>query len=593
MAENIEDTVTEGALEVPLQATLAEPPESSDAGEHDSFAALFEASMESLVMEPGSIVTGTIVDIDKDHVTVYAGLKSEGVIPRSQFVNDDGEFSLEVGDQVKVAMETVDDGFGETRLSREKARRAESWQMLEQAFEHNEVVKGLLNGKVKGGFTVDIDDIRAFLPGSLVDIRPLRETTHLEGHRLDFKVIKLDQRRNNVVVSRRAVLEEEHSAEREELLRSLEEGQEVKGIVKNLTDYGAFVDLGGVDGLLHITDMAWRRVRHPSEMVNVGDEVQVKILRFDREKNRVSLGMKQLGDDPWERITERYGEGTRVVATITNLTDYGCFAEIEEGVEGLVHVSEMDWTNKNIHPSKVVSVGDKAEVMVLDIDEDRRRISLGIKQCRANPWDEFATTHADGHAVRGRIKSITDFGIFVGLPGGIDGLVYLSDISWNEPGETAVRRYSKGEEIDTVILSIDPDRERISLGIKQLDQDPFTDYIEQNARNSIVDGEVISVDAKEAVVRLAPDVDGRLKASEIDVDRVADARTALSVGTDVTVKIIGIDRRNRVINLSIKAREQDDEKQAHREYRHQETTKRPGPTTLGDLIKEQMRRSNS
>ena len=596
MAENIEDTVTEDALgepQVPLQATLAEPPESSDAGEHDNFAALFEASMESLVMEPGSIVTGTIVDIDKDHVTVYAGLKSEGVIPRSQFVNDDGEFSLEVGDQVKVAMETVDDGFGETRLSREKARRAESWQMLEQAFEHNEVVKGLLNGKVKGGFTVDIDDIRAFLPGSLVDIRPLRETTHLEGHRLDFKVIKLDQRRNNVVVSRRAVLEEEHSAEREELLRSLEEGQEVKGIVKNLTDYGAFVDLGGVDGLLHITDMAWRRVRHPSEMVNVGDEVQVKILRFDREKNRVSLGMKQLGDDPWERITERYGEGTRVVATITNLTDYGCFAEIEEGVEGLVHVSEMDWTNKNIHPSKVVSVGDKAEVMVLDIDEDRRRISLGIKQCRANPWDEFATTHADGHAVRGRIKSITDFGIFVGLPGGIDGLVYLSDISWNEPGETAVRRYSKGEEIDTVILSIDPDRERISLGIKQLDQDPFTDYIEQNARNSIVDGEVISVDAKEAVVRLAPDVDGRLKASEIDVDRVADARTALSVGTDVTVKIIGIDRRNRVINLSIKAREQDDEKQAHREYRHQETTKRPGPTTLGDLIKEQMRRSNS
>ena len=595
MAENIEDAVTDGALAeppAPPQATLAEPSARSGEGEQDSFAALFEASMESLVMEPGSIVTGTVIDIDKDHVTVYAGLKSEGVIPRNQFVNDDGEFSLEVGDQVKVAMETVDDGFGETRLSREKARRAESWQMLEQAFEHNAVVKGLLNGKVKGGFTVDIDDIRAFLPGSLVDIRPLRETTHLEGHRLDFKVIKLDQRRNNVVVSRRAVLEEEHSAEREELLKSLEEGQEVKGIVKNLTDYGAFVDLGGVDGLLHITDMAWRRVRHPSEMVNVGDEVQVKILRFDREKNRVSLGMKQLGDDPWDRITERYGDGTRVVATVTNLTDYGCFAEIEEGVEGLVHVSEMDWTNKNIHPSKVVSVGDQVEVMVLDIDEDRRRISLGIKQCRANPWDDFATTHADGHAVRGRIKSITDFGIFVGLPGGIDGLVYLSDISWNEPGETAVRRYSKGEEIDTVILSIDPDRERISLGIKQLDQDPFTDYIDQNPRNSIVDGEVISVDSKEAVVRLAPDVDGRLKASEIDVDRVADARTALSVGVDVTTKIIGIDRRNRVISLSIKAREQDDEKQAHRDYRHQES-KRPGPTTLGDLIKEQMRRGSN
>ena len=545
--------------------------------------------MQSLVMEPGSIVTGTIVDIDKDHVVVYAGLKSEGVIPRSQFLNENGEFGLEVGDQVKVAMETVDDGFGETRLSREKARRAESWQMLEQAFEHNEVVKGLLNGKVKGGFTVDIDDIRAFLPGSLVDIRPLRETTHLEGRRLDFKVIKLDQRRNNVVVSRRAVLEEEYSAEREELLKSLEEGQEVKGIVKNLTDYGAFVDLGGVDGLLHITDMAWRRVRHPSEMVNVGDEVQVKILRFDREKNRVSLGMKQLGDDPWDRITERYGDGTRLWATVTNLTDYGCFAEIEEGVEGLVHVSEMDWTNKNIHPTKVVSVGDQVEVMVLDIDEDRRRISLGIKQCRPNPWDEFAATHADGHTVRGRIKSITDFGIFVGLAGGIDGLVYLSDISWNEPGETAVRRYSKGEEIDTVILSIDPDRERISLGIKQLDQDPFTDYIEQHPRNSVVEGEVIAVDAKEAVVRLAAEVEGHLRAAEIDADRVEDARMALRIGSEVQAKIVGIDRRNRTISLSIKAREHDDEKQAHREYRRQETA-RPGPTTLGDLIKEQMNR---
>ena len=588
MTERLEDTPTTDGDE--LQAVLAEPSATLES-EDDTFAALFEASMQSLVMEPGSIVTGTIVDIDKDHVVVYAGLKSEGVIPRSQFLNENGEFGLEVGDQVKVAMETVDDGFGETRLSREKARRAESWQMLEQAFEHNEVVKGLLNGKVKGGFTVDIDDIRAFLPGSLVDIRPLRETTHLEGRRLDFKVIKLDQRRNNVVVSRRAVLEEEHSAEREELLKSLEEGQEVKGIVKNLTDYGAFVDLGGVDGLLHITDMAWRRVRHPSEMVNVGDEVQVKILRFDREKNRVSLGMKQLGEDPWDRITERYGDGTRLWATVTNLTDYGCFAEIEEGVEGLVHVSEMDWTNKNIHPTKVVAVGDQVEVMVLDIDEDRRRISLGIKQCRPNPWDEFAATHADGHTVRGRIKSITDFGIFVGLAGGIDGLVYLSDISWNEPGEAAVRRYSKGEEIDTVILSIDPDRERISLGIKQLDQDPFTDYIDQNPRNSVVDGEVIAVDAKEAVVRLAAEVEGHLRASEIDADRVEDARTALRIGSEVQAKIVGIDRRNRTISLSIKAREQDDEKQAHREYRRQETA-RPGPTTLGDLIKEQMNRKS-
>ena len=533
------------------------------------------------------------MDIDKDHVTVYAGLKSEGVIPRSQFVNDDGEFSLEVGDQVKVAMETVDDGFGETRLSREKARRAESWQMLEQAFEHNEVVKGLLNGKVKGGFTVDIDDIRAFLPGSLVDIRPLRETTHLEGHRLDFKVIKLDQRRNNVVVSRRAVLEEEHSAEREELLRSLEEGQEVKGIVKNLTDYGAFVDLGGVDGLLHITDMAWRRVRHPSEMVNVGDEVQVKILRFDREKNRVSLGMKQLGDDPWERITERYGEGTR--------------RRGDHYQSHRLRLLRRDRGRRRRLGSRLRNGLDQQEHSSLQGGVGRRQGRGDGARHRRGPaphlaWHQAVPSQSLGrvrhHPRRrprsaGRIKSITDFGIFVGLSGGIDGLVYLSDISWNEPGETAVRRYSKGEEIDTVILSIDPDRERISLGIKQLDQDPFTDYIEQNARNSIVDGEVISVDAKEAVVRLAPDVDGRLKASEIDVDRVADARTALSVGTDVTVKIIGIDRRNRVINLSIKAREQDDEKQAHREYRHQETTKRPGPTTLGDLIKEQMRRSNS
>ena len=565
----------------------------ADGTECESFAALFEQSLSSIVMEPGSIVTGTVVDIDKDFVVVHAGLKSEGVIPRGQFVNENGEFGLAVGDQVKVAMETVDDGWGETRLSREKARRAESWEMLEHAFDNGDAVKGVLNGKVKGGFTVDIKDIRAFLPGSLVDIRPLREATHLEGRRLDFKVIKLDQRRNNVVVSRRAVLEEENSVEREALLASLQEGQEVAGIVKNLTDYGAFVDLGGVDGLLHITDMAWRRVRHPSEMVSVGDEVQVKILRFDREKNRVSLGMKQLGEDPWVNITQRYGDGSRVQATVTNLTDYGCFAEIEEGVEGLVHVSEMDWTNKNVHPSKVVAVGDQVEVMVLDIDEDRRRISLGIKQCRANPWDEFATTQKNGNRIRGRIKSITDFGIFIGLPGGIDGLVYLSDISWNEPGETAVRRYSKGEEIDSVILSIDPMRERISLGIKQLDQDPFGDYVEQNQRNSLVTGEVISVDAKGAVLRLAPEVEGYLKASEINVERVDDARSALSTGAEVTAKIIGIDRRNRVISLSVKAREKDDEKQAHRDYRRQEEVKPAGPTTLGDLIKEQMKRKDA
>ena len=594
MAEDLQatdaDDLTEALAEAIPQLAETAGADASDGADGESFSSLFEQSVANIVMEPGSIVTGTVVDIDKDYVVVHAGLKSEGHIPRSQFIAEGGEFELSVGDEVKVAMETVDDGWGETRLSREKARRAESWEMLESAFTNGEAVKGMLSGKVKGGFTVDVSDIRAFLPGSLVDIRPLRETAHLEGRRLDFKVIKLDQRRNNVVVSRRAVLEEENSVEREALLASLQEGQELKGIVKNLTDYGAFVDLGGVDGLLHITDMAWRRVRHPSEMVNVGDEVQVKILRFDRERNRVSLGMKQLGDDPWVHITQRYGPNSRVQATVTNLTDYGCFAEIEEGVEGLVHVSEMDWTNKNIHPSKVVAVGDQVEVMVLDIDEDRRRISLGIKQCRANPWDEFAAAHAEGDRVSGRIKSITDFGIFIGLPGGIDGLVYLSDISWNEPGETAVRRYSRGEELDSVILSIDPNRERISLGIKQLDQDPFGDYLEANPRGTVVTGDVIAVEQKFATVRLAADVDGQLKASEIDRERVDDVRTALSVGGQVTAKITGVDRRNRVINLSIKAREQEDEQQAHQDYREQEEAARPGPTTLGDLIKEQMQR---
>jgi len=553
----------------------------------ESFAELFEESLKTIEMAPGSIVTGTVVDIDNEWVVVHAGLKSEGVIPRSQFVNEDGKFTLSVGDQVQVAMEVVDDGWGETRLSREKARRAESWMMLEDAFNKTEVITGVINGKVKGGFTVDINDIRAFLPGSLVDIRPLRETTHLEGKPLEFKVIKLDQKRNNVVVSRRAVLEQENSVEREALLESLQEGQSVKGIVKNLTDYGAFVDLGGVDGLLHITDMAWRRIRHPSEMVNVGDEVNVKILKFDREKNRVSLGMKQLGDDPWVDITRRYPEGARVRATVTNLTDYGCFAEIEEGVEGLVHVSEMDWTNKNIHPSKVVNAGDEVEVMVLDIDEERRRISLGIKQCRPNPWEEFGIQHAKNDRIRGKIKSITDFGIFIGLEGNIDGLVHLSDISWNEPGETAVRRYTKGEEIETVILSVDPERERISLGIKQLDQDPFTDYTAVNDRGSIVKGVVVEVEPKEAVVQLAEDVTGILKASEISIDRVEDARNVLSVDQEIEVKIISIDRKNRNIALSIKAKEVDDERQAVRDHRRQES-ERAGPATLGDLIKAQM-----
>ena len=552
----------------------------------ESFADLFEESLNTIEMAPGAIVTGTVVDIDSDWVIVHAGLKSEGVIPRSQFLTEDGEFSLNIGDQVKVAMEVVDDGFGETRLSREKARRAESWDMLDAAFAESEVVKGIINGKVKGGFTVDINDIRAFLPGSLVDIRPLRETTHLEGWPLEFKVIKLDQKRNNVVVSRRAVLEAENSVEREQLLNSLQEGQSLKGIVKNLTDYGAFVDLGGVDGLLHITDMAWRRIRHPSEMVNVGDEVDVKILKFDRDKNRVSLGMKQLGDDPWVEITRRYPENSRVQATVTNLTDYGCFAEIEEGVEGLVHVSEMDWTNKNIHPSKVVTVGDAVEVMVLDIDEERRRISLGIKQCRTNPWEEFSALHKKGDKMSGSIKSITDFGIFIGLDGGIDGLVHLSDISWNEVGETAVRRYSKGEEIETVILSIDPDRERISLGIKQLDGDPWSDYTDANERNSIVPATVVSVEQREAIVKLADDVEATLRSNEIKIERVEDARMELSEGQEIEVKIINIDRKNRGIAVSIKAKDEAEERAAVEE--HQAAEPERAATTLGDLIKAQM-----
>ena len=553
----------------------------------ESFADLFEESLQTIEMAPGSIVTGTVVDIDDDWVVVHAGLKSEGVIPKNQFLNEEGVCTLTIGDQVKVAMEVVDDGFGETRLSREKAKRAESWEQLEEASEKGEVVIGIINGKVKGGFTVDVNDIRAFLPGSLVDIRPLRETAHLEGKPLEFKVIKLDQKRNNVVVSRRAVLEDENSHEREELLASMQEGQDVKGIVKNLTDYGAFVDLGGVDGLLHITDMAWKRIRHPSEMVNVGDEVSVRILKFDREKNRVSLGMKQLGDDPWVNIIRRYPEGARVMATITNLTDYGCFAEIEEGVEGLVHVSEMDWTNKNIHPSKVVSVGDETEVMVLDIDEERRRISLGIKQCRPNPWEEFSIQHAKSDRISGNIKSITDFGIFIGLDGGIDGLVHLSDISWNEPGETAVRRYSKGEQIETIILSVDPERERISLGIKQLDKDPFSDFTAIHDRGAVIMGKVVEVQPKEAILELAEEVLGVLKAAEISVDRVEDTRTVLKEGEEIEVKIINIDRKNRTIGLSIKSKDIEEERAAVKEHQKQETD-RSGPATLGDLIKAQM-----
>ncbi|HCL41672.1 MULTISPECIES: 30S ribosomal protein S1 [Pseudomonadaceae] len=553
----------------------------------ESFAELFEESLKTLDMEPGSIITGIVVDIDSDWVTVHAGLKSEGVIPRDQFLDEQGELTIEVGDEVHVALDAVEDGFGETKLSREKAKRAESWKVLEAAFAAEEVVKGVINGKVKGGFTVDVNTIRAFLPGSLVDVRPVRDTTHLENKELEFKVIKLDQKRNNVVVSRRAVLEAENSAEREALLETLQEGQVVKGIVKNLTDYGAFVDLGGVDGLLHITDMAWKRIKHPSEIVNVGDEIDVKVLKFDRERNRVSLGLKQLGEDPWVAITGRYPEGTRVTAKVTNLTDYGCFAELEEGVEGLVHVSEMDWTNKNIHPSKVVNVGDEVEVMVLDIDEDRRRISLGIKQCKMNPWEEFSSKFNKGDKISGSIKSITDFGIFIGLDGGIDGLVHLSDISWNEAGEEAVRRFKKGDEIETVILSVDPERERISLGVKQLEDDPFSNFVSLNEKGSIITGSVKEVDAKGAIITLADDIEGTLKASEISRDRVEDARNVLNVGDEVEAKIIGVDRKSRVISLSIKAKDVEDEKEAMQDLRKQEMLA-AGPTTIGDLIKQQM-----
>ncbi|WP_193074845.1 30S ribosomal protein S1 [Pseudomonas sp. FME51] len=553
----------------------------------ESFAELFEESLVTLDMEPGSIITGIVVDIDSDWVTVHAGLKSEGVIPREQFLNDQGELTISVGDEVHVALEAVEDGFGETKLSREKAKRAESWKVLEAAFAAEEIVKGVINGKVKGGFTVDVNTIRAFLPGSLVDVRPVRDTAHLEGKELEFKVIKLDQKRNNVVVSRRAVLEAENSAEREALLETLQEGQVVKGIVKNLTDYGAFVDLGGVDGLLHITDMAWKRIKHPSEIVNVGDEIDVKVLKFDRERNRVSLGLKQLGEDPWVAITGRYPEGTRVNAKVTNLTDYGCFAELEEGVEGLVHVSEMDWTNKNIHPSKVVQVGDEVEVMVLDIDEDRRRISLGIKQCKMNPWEEFSSKFNKGDKISGSIKSITDFGIFIGLDGGIDGLVHLSDISWNEVGEEAVRRFKKGDEIETVILSVDPERERISLGVKQLEDDPFSNFVSLNEKGTIITGTVKEVDAKGAVITLGEEIEGTLKASEISRDRVEDARNVLNVGDEVEAKIISVDRKSRVISLSIKAKDVEDEKEAIQDLRKQEMLA-AGPTTIGDLIKQQM-----
>lgn len=538
----------------------------------ESFAQLFEESLQSIETRLGAIVRGVVVAIDKDVVLVDAGLKSESAIPVEQFKNVQGELEIQVGDEIDVALDAVEDGFGETILSREKAKRHEAWLMLEKAYEDAETVMGIINGKVKGGFTVELKGIRAFLPGSLVDVRPVRDTTHLEGKELEFKVIKLDQKRNNVVVSRRAVIESESSAERDQLLENLQEGMEVKGIVKNLTDYGAFVDLGGVDGLLHITDMAWKRVKHPSEIVNVGDEINVKVLKFDRDRTRVSLGLKQLGEDPWVAIAKRYPEGTKLTGRVTNLTDYGCFVEIEEGVEGLVHVSEMDWTNKNIHPSKVVNVGDVVEVMVLDIDEERRRISLGLKQCKPNPWQQFAETHNKNDRVEGKIKSITDFGIFIGLEGGIDGLVHLSDISWNVAGEEALREYKKGDEIAAVVLQVDAERERISLGIKQLAEDPFNNYLSTHKKGVIITGKVVAVDAKGATIELAYGVEGHLRVSEASRDRVEDTTQVLNVGDTVEAKYTAVDRKNRIIILSVRAKDEADEKDAIASVNKQEDT---------------------
>ena len=553
----------------------------------ESFAELFEASQaQAPSVERGAVISGEVVAIDNDWITVDTGLKSEGIVERSEFLNEDGELEVAVGDQVQVVVDAVDNGMGQTVLSREKAKRAETWNKLEEQFNNDEIVTGVISGKVKGGFTVDIGSVRAFLPGSLVDTRPVRDTTHLEGKPLEFKVIKLDQKRNNVVVSRRAVMEAENSAEREELLNSLHEGQVIDGVVKNLTDYGAFVDLGGIDGLLHITDMAWRRVKHPSEVVEVGQELKVKVLKFDRERNRVSLGLKQLGEDPWHDVLNKYPKGTNVKARVTNLTDYGCFAEIADGVEGLVHVSEMDHTNKNIHPSKVVQVGDEITVQILDIDEDRRRISLGIKQTMPNPWEEFDKNHQKGDRVSGVIKSITDFGIFIGLEGGIDGLVHLSDLSWTENGEDAIRNYNKGDTVDAVVLGVDAEANRISLGIKQLDSDPFNEYLLAHDRGAIVKGTVSEVDAKGAKVHLADEVEGYVRASDIQQERVDDASSVLQVGQEIEAKIVGVDRKARNISLSIKAKDEAEQRDAIKALSANNAAE-VAPRTIGDLIKEQ------
>jgi len=554
-------------------------------GMTESFAQLFQESLANQRIRPGMILTGLVVDVTPDHVVVNVGLKSEAVIPLEQFKNERGEVEVKPGDEVEVALDSVEDGTGETRLSREKAKRARTWTRLEQAFNNSEIVTGIITGRVKGGFTVEIDNVRAFLPGSLVDVRPVRDTSYLEGKPLEFKVIKLDQKRNNVVVSRRAVVEQEFSAERSALMENLQEGAVVRGTVKNLTDYGAFVDLGGIDGLLHITDMAWKRVKHPSEVVKVGDEIDVRILKFDRERSRVSLGLKQLGADPWENIARRYPPNTRVFGKVTNIADYGAFVEIEDGVEGLVHVSEMDWTNKNVNPAKVVHTGQEVEVMVLDVDEERRRISLGLKQCKANPWKEFAENYNRGDRVTGQIKSITDFGIFIGLPGNIDGLVHLSDISWDQPGEEAVRNYQKSQQLEAMVLSIDPERERISLGIKQLAKDPFSSYIAENPKGSIVRGTVKEVDARGAVIDLGNGVDGQLRASELGRDRVEDARAVLKVGDPIEAKFTGVDRKSRTITLSVKAKEAHEEAEAVQSYRSEQAAT---GTSLGELLKEQI-----
>ncbi|MEN5039910.1 30S ribosomal protein S1 [Stenotrophomonas sp. TWI1149] len=558
----------------------------------ESFAELFEASQANLAkLKPGSIVSGVVVEVRGDVVVINAGLKSEGIVPIEQFRNDAGEIDVAEGDVVKVALDSIENGFGETVLSREKAKRAMVWDELEEALEKNETITGRISGKVKGGFTVDIKDVRAFLPGSLVDVRPVRDPAYLEGKELEFKLIKLDRKRNNVVVSRRAVVESEHSEEREQLMDKLQEGAILKGVVKNLTDYGAFVDLGGIDGLLHITDMAWKRVRHPSEVVNVGDELDVRVLKFDRERNRVSLGLKQLGEDPWDNIARRYPANSRVFGKVSNVTDYGAFVEIEPGVEGLVHVSEMDWTNKNVNPSKVVQVGDEVEVMVLDVDEERRRISLGMKQVAANPWETFAAIHKKGDKVSGQIKSITDFGIFIGLDGGIDGLVHLSDISWNTTGEDVVRNFKKGDNLDAVVLAVDPERERISLGVKQLEQDPFGQYMAANPKGSKVEGLVKEVDAKGATIELADGIEGYVAARDVANERVDDATQFLKVGDKVEAKFVGMDRKGRTLQLSIKAKDDAEMREVLEEY--QSSSASSGTTQLGALLRAQLNGNKS